>query len=452
MQRVAIIGGGFAGLTAGVDLAARGFQVTVLEARARLGGRAYSFRDSDSGELVDNGQHALMGCYTHALAFLEQIGAATKLVRQRNLHVEMRHPHHGAGAIACASLPSPLHLLTGILRYGLLSRMEQLRALLGGVRLMRMRRRQQPELGEWTVGRLMLALGQSANARASFWYPLATATLNEVPHRAAAAPFAEVVARAFFRSRSDSQFVLPRVGLSELYTDDARRFIEARGGGVRLKSAVASLVTAGRQLNAVELRDGTRVEVDACISAVPAKALATLLPEPLRVHPPLGALSELGASPIVSVHLWLDRPVMSSTFIGLLGTTTQWVFDRRRLIADGNGDQRQCVSAVISAGHDVVEWDTGRIADTVLADIRGLLPAARGARLLHAVVVKEKQATISTTPAAERLRPTAETPLDNFFLAGDWTKTGLPPVIESAVVSGRHAAACVAKRLGAQSS
>ena len=449
MQRVAIIGGGFAGLTAGVDLAARGFRVTVLEARGHLGGRAYSFRDAGSGEVVDNGQHALMGCYTHTLGFLEQIGASKKLVRQRNLHVEMRHPCHGAGAIACASLPSPIHLLTGILRYGLLSRVERLRALLGGTRLMSMRRRRQPELGEWTVGRLMLALGQSENARTSFWYPLATATLNELPQRAAAAPFAEVVARAFFRSRSDSQFVLPRVGLSELYTDDASRFIETHGGAVRLKSAVAALVTDGRRLSALQLRDGTRIEVDACISAVPARAVATLLPEPLGAHPAFHMLSELGASPIVSAHLWLDRPVMTSAFIGLLGTTTQWVFDRSQLTADGNGHTRHCVSAVISAGHDVVQWDTGRIADTVLADVRTLLPAARRARLLRAVVVKEKEATISTTPAVERRRPTADTPLDNFFLAGDWTKTGLPPVIESAVASGRHAAECVAKRLGA---
>src|SRR5439155_3216748 len=129
-----------------------------------------------------------------------------------------------------APLPSPLHALVGILRYRLLSRGERAGALSAGMRLMVMRRRGDDRLRDWTLARLLIALGQSANARQSFWDPIAVATLNESPERAAAAPFAEVLARAFFGSRRDSQFVLSRVGLSELYTSDARRFIEARGG------------------------------------------------------------------------------------------------------------------------------------------------------------------------------------------------------------------------------
>jgi squalene-associated FAD-dependent desaturase len=446
MKRVAIIGGGFAGLAAGVELAARAFRVNVLEARPRLGGRAYSFTDEASGEVVDNGQHAMMGCYTQTLAFLERIGATRKLNRQRNLHVEMVHPRRGRGAISGSSLPSPLHLLGGILGYRLLSRAERVGALFGGMRLMAMRRRGDPGLSQRTVEQLLVSLGQSMNARSSFWYPVAIATLNESPLRAAAAPFAEVLARAFFRSRADSQFVLPKVGLSDLYTDDARAFIEARGGSVVLKSAIAELSMNDGQVRAVQLRDGTCIEADACISTVPPRALAPLLPQPLRVASSLSALDQFDASPIVSTHLWFDRPVLASDFIGLLGTTTQWVFNRSKLTANGTGTGQQCVSAVISAGRDVVEWDTSRIADQVASDLRSLVPAAREAQLLRSVVVKEKHATISPTPAAERLRPPPRTPISNFFLAGDWVQTGLPPTIESAVVSGQQAAQLVAAR------
>jgi squalene-associated FAD-dependent desaturase len=447
MKRVAIIGGGFAGLAAGVELAARGLRVNIFEARPRLGGRAYSFTDDASGEVVDNGQHAMMGCYTHTLAFLERIGATGKLMRQPNLHVEMIHPQRGTGAIIGSSLPSPLHLLGGILGYRLLSRAERLRALLGGMRLMAMRRRRDPRLTQWTVQQMLVAVGQSANARSSFWYPVAIATLNESPLRAAAAPFAEVLARAFFRSRADSQFVLPKVGLSDLYTDDARRFIEARGGSVALKSAIAGLSVAGGRISGVRLRDGTDVATDACISSVPPRTLAGLLPEPLRAAAAVRSLEQFDASPIVSTHLWFDRPVLTSEFVGLLGTTTQWVFNRSKLSANGHGNGPQCVSAVISAGRDAVEWDTSRVADTVVSDLRSLVPAARTARLLRSVVVKEKHATISPTPAAERLRPPPQTAMDNFFLAGDWVHTGLPPTIESAVVSGQRAAQLVAERV-----
>ena len=448
MKRVAIIGGGFAGLAAGVELAARGCAVTLLEARPRLGGRAYSFRDDESGEIVDNGQHALMGCYRHTLAFLDRIGATPKLARQRNLRVQMVHPQRGAGAIACACLPSPLHLLSGILRYPLLTRTEQLRVLCGGMRVMAMQRRHDPRLTEWTVAHLLSVLGQSPNACAAFWYPVAVATLNGSPTLAAAAPFAEVLARAFFRSRADSQFVLPKVGLSELYTDDARGYIEARGGHVELKSPVAALAMTDDCVTALRLRDGTAIETDACISTIPPRALAALLPDAIRGRGELAGLDQFETSPIVSVHLWFDRPIVTDAFVGLIGTTTQWVFNRSQLSGQGNGTT-QCLSAVISAGREIIDWPTTRIAATVVADLQALIPAARAARLQQSVVVKEKQATISPTPAAERLRLAAPTRIDNFFLAGDWTSTGLPPTIESAVFSGQRAAELVAQRLEA---
>ncbi|MCW5893034.1 MAG: hydroxysqualene dehydroxylase HpnE [bacterium] len=447
-RHVVIVGGGFAGLAAGVALAERGLGVTVLEARQRLGGRAYSFRDAATGETVDNGQHAMMGCYTRTLGFLRRIGAAGKLVRQENLRVDLVHPTEGKGSIACPGWPSPLHMLAGITRYRLLSRGERLRALLGGLRLLARHRRRDAALAAATVDELLVGLGQSAHARAAFWTPVVLATLNESPERAAAGPFAEVLARAFFRSRADSQFVLPRVGLSDLYTDDARRHIEAHGGRVESGAPAAALETDGTRLSAVVLRDGRRLAADACISTVTPRALGPLLPPALRAAPALDGLDAFETSPIVSAHCWLDRPVLDGDFVGLLGTTTQWAFNRTRLTGETAGGG-QCVSAVISAGREVVGWETSRVAERVLADLRAVLPAARAAALRHAVVVKEKHATTSLTPATERRRPGPVTPLGGFFLAGDWTATGLPATIESAVESGERAAELVAAQWGA---
>lgn len=448
MRRVVLIGGGFAGLAAGVELAARGLQPIVLEARPHLGGRAYSFTDAATGWPVDNGQHAMMGCYAHTLSFLERIGAGGKVVRQPNLRVAMAHRRLGEGVIACAPLPSPLHMLAGVLGYRLLRVRERWQALLGGVRLLRLYRDGDLRLAASTVAELLDALGQSAHAQTSFWNPLAIATLNEAPERAAALPFAAVVARAFFGSRRDSQFVLPGVGLSDLYTDDARRFVEQRGGRIECRAAVAGLEVSGARVTAVVLRDGRRHAVDACVAAVPPRALAALLPEAVGRAAPFRTLESLGGSPIVSVHLWLDRPVLGHEFLGVIGTTTQWIFNRSKLLRLQNGGG-QCLSAVISAGHDVVQWENARIAATVVGELRAVVPAARAAQVAHSVVVKEKHATISTTPAAERIRPAADTPIGNLFLAGDWTATGLPPTIESAVLSGERAAARVVERLGA---
>lgn len=450
MKHVAIVGGGFAGLAAAVDLAECGVAVTVLEARARLGGRAYSFADRRSGVEIDNGQHAMMGCYTHSLAFLTKIGAAGKLHRQPRLRVEMRHARLGEGRIASGNLPGPFHMASAILGYRLLARRERFQAMVAGARLMRMHRRADSRLSEWTVDALLDRLGQSQNARTSFWYPLAVATLNEAPERAAAAPLAAVLAQAFFGSAADSQFVLPSVGLSRLYTDDARRFIEQRGGHVQTKAVVSQLAIAPDGRVTLDVQAGEPITADACILAVPPAALLPTLPPAWRSYPAFCRLTEIETSPIVSAHLWFDRPVMAADFVGLLGTTTQWVFNRSKLAPDAGLEGGRCVSAVISAGRAIVDWETSRIAQQVLDDLRQLLPATRAAHLEQSVVVKEKHATISPTPAAERLRPSQETPVSTVWLAGDWTRTGLPPVIEGAVASGQRAAACVAARVGAQ--
>src|SRR5262245_39214486 len=267
MRRAVVIGGGFAGLAAGVALAERGVAVTVLEARPHLGGRAYSFRDDASGAIVDNGQHAMMGCYTETLAFLTRIAAARKVVRQEDLRVDLIDVRRGPGTIAAAHLPGPLHMLRGVLGYRLLTRAERVGVLVGGLRLLALRRRRDPWLAAATVEALLARLRQSANACASFWHPVAIATLNETPARAAAAPFAEVLARAFFGSRRDAQFVLPAVGLSELYTDDARRYVERRGGRVDCRAAAGTLELTGERVAAVVLRDGRRLPIDACICA-----------------------------------------------------------------------------------------------------------------------------------------------------------------------------------------
>jgi squalene-associated FAD-dependent desaturase len=442
MKRAVVLGGGFAGLAAGVALAGRGVAVTVCEARQRLGGRAHSFRDAATGAVVDNGQHAMMGCYADTIEFLRRIGAAGKLVRQRSMRVDFAHPALGRGAIACPGWPSPLHVLAGLLGYRLLSRRERLRAVLGGARLVAMRRGRDPRLTAETVEQVLVSLGQSAHARRCFWDPIVLATLNELPARAAAAPLACVLARAFFGARDDSQFVLPRVGLSELYTDDARRFIEARGGHVATGVPAAALAVRDDRCVGVTLRDGRRLDADGCISTLPPRALGGLIPAALC---PRG-LERLESSPIVSTHLWLDRPVLPADFVGLLGTTTQWAFSRTRLAGEGAGEG-EMVSAVISAGREVVGWDGDAVAERVVADLRAALPAARAATVRRTVVVKEKHATTAPTPEAERLRPAAETRLAGFWLAGDWTATGLPPTIESAVVSGHRAADLLAAQL-----
>jgi squalene-associated FAD-dependent desaturase len=425
---VAVVGGGFAGLAAAVRLARGGARVTLLERRPFLGGRAYSFADPVTGDVIDNGPHALMGAYTEALDFLAEIGAAHKLAVQPRLGVTMAHPTLGLGAVAAPPVPGPLQAPAALLRYRLLAPGDRVRLLTGALRLVR----RGELLRGRTVGEALREVGQSDAARARFWDPLAIATLNESPELAAATPFAAVLRRAFFAGAAAARFALARVPLSDLYTADARRAVEAAGGTIVTGAAVVTLALEEDRVAAVVLREGRRITADAVVLAVPCVALLRLLPPALREAPLFRALAGVETSPIVSVHLWLDRPVgWGSSFLGLLGGRTQWLF--------ATGDPRRIASVTSGARF----WDDApddAIAGEVLSDARAVLPALRDAGCRRSLVVRERHATISLTPEADAVRPGVKTPLPNLFLAGDWVQTGLPATIEGAVQAGREAA------------
>ena len=444
---VVVIGAGFAGLSAGVALAERGFRVAVLERKPALGGRAYSFEDPDTGDFVDNGQHVLMGCYTEALDFLGKIGSSGKLVFQRDLEIEMLAGPGRSATLRTARLPGPLHMSAALMRYGHLSMRERIAVVGGGLKMLAMRRREHPALEKMTVADLMTALGQGENARRAFWYPLSIATLNDEPEVSSAALLAEVLKRAFFSRRKDSAFVYSRVGLSDLYCTGAREFIERAGGVVATHSIVEGIETGddGTAVR-VRLRDGRRLGAANFISAAAPNNLLRMLPEGAVADPFFARLAELGTSPIICVHVWLDREITRSAFVGFIGTATQWLFNKRRIFERHGERHPGYLSFVISGARKLVDQPNDEILDLVMNDLATMIPAARGANVLKAIVLKEKQATMAPEPRSYQLRPMAKTPITNLFLAGDWVQTGLPATIESAVISGRAAAAAVIAR------
>jgi len=445
---VVVIGGGFAGLSAAVALAQVGFRVAVLESKPALGGRAYSFADPETGDFVDNGQHVLMGCYAETLRFLDRIGQTGQLVFHPNLAIEMLERDGRAGVLRTARLPGPLHMTAGLMRYGLLNPRERMSVLVAGLRMLRMHRRDRARLARTTVSGVMDLLGQGERARRCLWYPLAIATLNEDPEVASAALLAEVLKRAFFSRRADSAFVYAKVGLSDLYCPASVRMIEAGGGLVETRTRVDALeLGADGRVSCARLRDGRRLKASNFIATVPPAQLVRLLPEEAAAGPFFAQLGEIEYSPIVCVHAWYDREVTDAPFVGFVGTTTQWLFNKRRIFAENGARANGYLSFVISGARRLVDVGNEELLDQVTDDLHTMIPAARQARLIKALVLKEKRATMAPSPDCDRLRPGLATPIDNFFLAGDWIQTGLPATIESAVKSGQAAAAAVAARV-----
>lgn len=435
-----VIGGGFAGLSAAVELTGRGARILLLEARPNLGGRATAFTDPQTGERLDNGQHVLLGCYHEAFAFLRTIGADSHVRLQTTLDVSFIDAGGRRSRLRCPPLQPPLHLLGGIAEWDALGVSDRLAALrvMTPIRIAQRQLRGNGQLvaaspGE-TVEGWLIRNGQTVRLREMLWEPLARAALNQSPRDAAAPTFVRVLAQMFGGSPTDAAIGLSLRPLDEMYAVPARAYIEQRGGIVRLGSP-ARVVCHGNRVDHV-IAQNNRLTADAVIVAVPWFVLPELFVSPPPVLLPiLSAASATAASPIVTVNVWLDRPVLDVPFVGLPGRTMQWVFDKRIAF----GEQASHLSLVSSGASDVFRRTNEALIALALNEIMDALPDARAARVTRATVVRERRATFSLAPG-QPPRPGHRTGVDGLLLAGDWIDTGLPATIEGAVLSGRRAA------------
>jgi len=444
MGEVLIIGGGFAGLAAGVALAKAGQRVRLLEQKPHLGGRARSFVDPITGTVVDNGQHLLMGSYHATRRFLKEIGTLDRIRLQPHLKIQFLEPPGKLTTLDCPNLPSPWHVLGGVLRSDSFTVKEKLQIMRLGGKL-RGPRASTDDLAYLTVEDWLTRMGQSEKLKRGFWDLLSIAALNEDPRRAAASIFERVLRLALFTSPEDSCLGIPRVGLSDCYVDAAREYITSRGGQVECSRTVASLVIAEGVCRGARLADGRAVAADAVISAVPWVEFTRILPgELLRLEPYFTDILSLRPAPIISVNLWFEKPITDLDFVGLRGTTVQWLFNRGKV----SSAAENCVSLVLSGAHSRIDYRKEDLLGLALRDLAELFPALHRVKVTRSLVIKERFATFSPSVGIDALRPPTQSPIRGLYLAGDWTATGLPATIEGAVRSGNSAAAEILRSAG----
>jgi squalene-associated FAD-dependent desaturase len=436
-----VIGGGFAGLSAATALAEAGARVLVVEARRELGGRATAYRDPKTGERIDNGQHVLAGCYDETLRFLRRVGSEQALHRPSTLEVAMIDESGTRHELSLPPLPSPLHLVAGVLAWRNLTWRERLAILRIGPVLRRLARTPSLPAGDETVRQWLDRHGQPPRLCRLFWEPLALATLNQSIDHAASGPFLTVLARMLGSDASAAALLLPATMLDELYVGPSEAYLAARGSCCGAgKQARVHLGVEGKKR--VVFGD-TAVESGIVITAVPWHAIGDVLADaPAALGPLIANASALASSPIVTVNVWFDRPVLDEDFIGLPGRVFQWVFDKQRIV----GGSLSHLSLVSSGAEAIVALDNDTLSQQALAELREAIPEARGATVCHVSIVRERRATFSLSPAMPA-RPPTRTLVEGLLLAGDWIDTGLPATIESAVVSGHRAAAAALERL-----
>ncbi len=429
-----VLGGGFAGLSCAVALAEKGKKVLVLDKKPHLGGRAYSFREN--GLDIDNGQHLFMGCYFATRKFLKTIGTHDKLDIYQDVVVDYAEAGGKRDRLACPSwLPAPLHLAAGLIGLKGVSLGEKTALLAFDRALKSMRTAPIPEAVEkLTVRAWLTSLGVSPNFQTRFFDPAALGILNDSPEVASAAGFIQALRTMFFTGAASSRFALARTGLSELYTDAARDYVEARGGRVISNAKAAGLLERDGRVRGIVTDMDSRFEASNVVSTLPPWDLKKIgLPAALR-----GPWEDLKPAPIVGATLKLDRPVMTERFLGMLHTETHWVFNKT--LIHGTKEEGQTVAVVISGAHKQIGYSPEKILEAAKRDLAACLPEFSTAKILASKVVKEPFATLSPAPGCEAKRPEPGTGMPGFSFAGDWTRTGFPATIESACLSGQLAA------------
>jgi squalene-associated FAD-dependent desaturase len=433
--RVAVVGGGLAGITAALRCADAGCEVTLFEARPKLGGLTHSFQ---RGELsVDNGQHVFLRCCTAYLALLDRLGVADQVALQSRLDIPVRSANGGRTArLRRNRLPAPLHLGDSILRFAPLSFAERLRFARAALALRRLDRAD-PAADQQTFGRWLAAHGQSDHAVAALWDLVGIATLNAPASEASLALAAMVFQVGMLTECAAADIGWSLVPLQRLHGDAGQESLAKAGAQVQTGAKIRTLssVDGGWRVAG----DGGTLDVDQLVLAVPPAAAEQLLP-PGALSMPDGWSARLGSSPIVNVHVVYDRRVLDEPFLAGVDTPVQWVFDRT---AQSGLTEGQYVAVSLSAADAIVDTPTAAIRELIVPALARLLPAAGQAEIRDFFVTRERHATFRPAPGTAGLRPPARTALPGLVLAGAWTATGWPATMEGAVRSGESAATAV---------
>ena len=414
---VVIVGGGLAGIACAIGLHGSGLKVVLLEETGSLGGRARSWVDRMSGDVIDIGPHVLLGEDTNLLALLDQLGTSGHIVWQR----ERRPP--GASLRDKLSNRAVLWLA------------------------MQMREEDVLRLDDMSAADLLHRYDVAPRLIEWFWASVCLSALNVPLEQCSAGALMRVYSQYVSHPR---RLGFADCGLGDLYVPAALRSIMAAGGRVHLRTRVVALVLHCGKAAGVLLEDGTRINATHCVMAMPPQSLARLLPARCRAQRPFCDTRVFEPSPQVSVYLWLDRKLASDRYWAraACGTQLNNEFYDLSNIRTGWSGRASVIAGNIIHSHRADNLSDEELIAATLAELADVVPGASRARVLHSVVNRIPMAVPCPAPGTEQKRPDTTTTIPGLFLAGDWTRTHLPACMESAVRSGWLAAEGVWSAIG----
>lgn len=434
MPSAIVIGGGLAGLATAAALGQAGFQVDLFEARAFLGGRATSYPvpgeasgSSGSPEVIDNCQHVLLRCCVNLMDFYRRLGVADSIqFYDRFFFIE---PGGRTSVLQAGGLPAPMHFTGSFWDLKFLNIGDKL-AIARALWAIRREHASRADLDRITMLDWLREKRQTERAIRRFWNQVLVSAVNEDLGRMAARYGFQVFWLGFLARADAYEMGIPAVPLGELYASEGWKHIP----GVRMhtRTPVERVVTKNDAICGI-IAAGQQRSADYYISTLPFERLAAVIPD-LDLQ-----MEGFEHSPITGIHLWFDRSITDLPHATLLDRSIQWMF---------NKSGGRYVQLVVSASRSLVEMPRADVIALALRELAEFFPLVNDAQLEKAHVVKEIRATFSPRPGLEQARPANATKFSNLFLAGDWTRSGWPPIMEGAVRSGYLAAEAVTSAAG----
>jgi squalene-associated FAD-dependent desaturase len=421
MRSALIIGGGLAGLSAGVYAIRNGYKPIILEAAPRLGGRAQSFFDTHLNTVIDNGQHILMGCYKNTLQLMNICGASDNFIYQDSLRAAFIDNNAKEHRLRCPKFIYPYNLLWGILHYSALTIPERMLVIKFFIRLLF-----QPTkwLGNRNVREWLSDRGQSERISGALWDFISIGALNTNPEKASARLFAHILREMFLKGNFNSTIILPKYDLTRSLIEPMEKHITDNGGTIVTSKRAVEISLSGNAVSSITTDDGKEFQADQYVLAIPPYAIAKLIDAKAVIDAPLDAFSY---STIVSIHIRTNEINLSEPFYGPIGSKIHWLFRH---------DDH--ISLVISSADKYMDMSDETIMEMVSAELKTYF-SIRLPTDVNYRIIKSKRATFVPSPDIVNRRPSARIKYTNLFLAGDWIDTGLPATIEGAVLSGKEA-------------
>ena len=417
MKKVLIIGGGLSGISTAVYLSKSGFEIELIEASPKFGGRTYSFNYKNT--VIDNGQHVLMECYENTLDYIDTLGVKDLFHFQESLQLNYVTSKKSVIQLNIPKHFYPFNNIVGLLKFKLFSLSERFSILKF---LIEIKFIDSSKLSDLTVFGFLKKKKQSENAIINFWENLVVSTMNTPTKIASSQMFVDMLKIIFFKDKRSSNIIIPKVGLSEALVNPALDMLKRGNYKLLTSEKVLSINTSDNKVISIKTNKRNIDDFDYVVSAIPVYALKRILKE---YDSNRFKLPKLEYAPIVTVHVWLNENPLTEKMYSLIEGEFDWVFNH------GNH-----ITLISSNAKKLAGLNKNIVIKIVFSELKKYFTILSNKVIMDYIVLKETKATFISNHTSAEARKHYENQFSNLYIAGDWTNTGLPATIEGAIKSG----------------